>query len=427
MARALCYCIILSFAFIVGIAPLSATAKGGKGRGSEGGSATAYIPMAMDHEDYKFRNLSGDNSCLGEDDHLDWQAFGSLQPGESFSFTPLYAACNGHTAAISVTAFWSSGPLELASTAPDSDFVSWDDAQQGKRIIAPVVANSAQLCMFPSYREDGLNYTITLTNRSEETIHNIVIQGQSENDWPKYYYPRCLNADADNDGWNDALEHTMGKLVAPNIGAYTLWGSNYLRDRSMTAITDDEVDSYPPDLNDNGIVDGSDLAEMQSFIGQGNGIPLERISPNRSDAEWFYNNNKPWRRYDLDGDGWVDQTDVDIMTQLIGQPVPMLVDSITPTARLVAPLAGDTVARGQDYRLQGHVWDNAAITQVAYLVDGKIICSVTNPVAGFGFDSPFNFCWWSVPRKSGSYEITVRVTDAAGLVSTSAPVIVWAQ
>ncbi|MGH8509426.1 MAG: Ig-like domain-containing protein, partial [Gammaproteobacteria bacterium] len=240
-------------------------------------------------------------------------------------------------------------------------------------------------------------------------------------------------ADADHDGWNDSLEHSMANLVYPNgyiagiYQPYILWGSNYLRAEAQTAIADDEVDSYPPDLNDDGVVDALDANKLAGHLGEGNGVPLEQISPNGGDARFYWANTWPWRRFDLDGDGYVSETDAGIVASLVGQPIPMPEDSIAPTARVTAPGAGATVTKGGYYLIRGHVWDNAAVKQVAYLVDGATVCTVTDPVPTFGFTSPFYACWWKIPKRQGPHEITIRVTDAAGNVVISDSVTVLAQ
>jgi hypothetical protein len=386
--------------------------------------------MSLAYDRYDFRNLSGDNSCLGEDDALEWQATEALKPGESFSYTPQVPACDAHPAAISVVLSWEGSASELSSVVPDNDFASWDPTQQGKRIVAPRIGTTAQLCMFPAYDASNEYYTITVTNVGSTTAYNVLLQGRSDNDWSINYYARCMNADADGDGWNDSLEHSMANLLYP-LGyidgvfqPYLLWGSNYLKARAETSRPDDEIDSYPPDLNDDGVVDANDVAIIESYLGQGNGIPLEDISPNPSDPEWFHANHFPWRRYDLDGDGYVSQEDVNIVKSLIGQPIPIPKDIIAPTARVTVPSSGEIVPRGEYYLIRGHVWDNAALMRVEYLVDGKPQCSVTNPVPTLGYASPFYYCWWNVPNRSGPYTITIRAYDVAGNTATSKGVTV---
>lgn len=404
--------------------------SGGKGGGSKP-VPSEYVPMFLEQEYYFFR-VAGEDSCLGEDDQLEWTASGSLAPGESFSFTPQKAACKGHPAAISVMASWGGGTLELSSTVPDADLASLDAEQAGQDILAPAHGLTAQLCMFPAYNSDGVDYTITLSNSSSETVHDIQLRGQSRNDWAIHYYPNCINADADNDGWNDSLEHSMTNLLYPNSyinGVFQpdiLWGSNYLRKKPRTASVDDEIDSYPPDFNDDGQVDNYDLLILDAWMGQGNGVALEQIDPDPGMA-WYHNNTFPWRRFDLDGDGFVGEEDHLIVTQVLDQPVPMPADIITPTGRITAPLDRSIVPRGAQVMIKAHAWDNSSLTRVDYLVNGRTVCSKTSPIPDFGFTSPLYYCWWDTPKRSRSYLIEVRVHDAAGNTTLSEAVLVTSQ
>ena len=406
------------------LASLPALAAGKKPRG--GGSEPTHVPMALDSEQAYFKVP---RTCLGEDDQLDWVAIGSLAPGESFTYVSGYPSCERHAAAISVVATWDSGQLLLESTVPDADYSSWDSAQVGAPVSAPAVGNRAQLCMFPFFREAGIHYEVTLTNTSETAVHGIRLHGRHRNDWPIHYHPRCMNADADGDGWNDSLEHTMANLLYP-IGYIDgvlqpdlLWGSNYLRSGSASAARNDEIDSVPVDLDDNGRVDADDVLLIEGWLGEGNGVALQQISPNPG-PEWFHENTLPWRRYDIDGDGWVDATDRDIVLLVATEGQSSSADVVPPTARLNSPTDGEPVARGQYLRLQAHAWDNAALVRVDYLVDGKVVCSVTDPVPEAGFESPFYSCWWQVPKRRGLHEIEVIAYDAAGHVASSRPVIV---
>lgn len=401
-----------------------------KGRNNKP-TPSEFVPMALEDESYFFR-VNGEDSCLGEDDELEWVASGSLAPGESFSFSPKVGACDGHPAAITVVASWGNGTLNLSSTVPDADYSSWDSDQSGHFIEAQAIDNRAQLCMFPRFTVEGENYTITLTNESSAVVNDIKLHGRHENDWSIFYYPRCLNADADNDGWNDSLEHTMANLIYPNgyingvLQPDILWGSNYLRDTARTLIADDEIDSYPPDFNDDGSVDGEDLGIIEQQLGAGNGIPLEEISPNPGENS-YHDNTLPWRRYDLDGDGFVNETDREIVLQLLNQDGPMPADVVLPTARVVEPADGGLVARGESVMIRGHAWDNAALSRVEYLVDGKTVCSVSDPSPVFGFTSPYYYCWWKVPKRSKDYQIEIRTYDAAGNMGSSWPVSVQAR
>lgn len=425
--------ILMGSLLALSLVPQAMAAKPNKNNNGGGGQTVESAPLALVTENYNFRTSAGGDDCLGEDDALTWEAAGELQPGESFTFTPQVPGCTGHPATIAVNLSWQGSELELTSNVPDSDFSSWDASQRGKLVIAPVVDNSAQLCMFPKYKEEGRFYTVTVTNVGNSTASEVVVEGLSKNDWPIFYYPGCINADADGDGWNDSLEHTMANLVYP-VGyidgvyqPYLLWGSNYLSADVTSLDSGDEIDSSPADLNDDGMVDTLDIDFIRNHQGEGNGIPLEAISPNPGDAEFIWNNDFAWRRYDLDGDGYVGPEDLAIVTDLEGEIPPMVEDIIAPTARVISPAEGGVVAKGSQYLIKGHVWDNAAITRVEYLVNGKAVCTITDPKPGFGYTSSFYQCWWSVPKRSGQHELSIRVSDGAGQVGVSAPLLVSAE
>lgn len=417
--------------------PAMAAPPPGKGKNSDvtttDSTTSSSSPLALVTEDYNFRNLSGDNSCLGEDDHLIWEAIGNLEPGESFTFTPQYPACAYHSAAITTQLSWEGSELELSSTVPYRDFASSDIEQTGKPVVAPNVGNTAQLCMFPKYQEEGINYSITVTNIGTDPAKNISLEGKSQNGWVRYYYNRCVNADADHDGWNDAMEQTIASLTR-YIGSIDgefqmnkLWGPNYLRDQASTMSLNDEVDSYPADFNDDGAVDQLDLDKLLLHMGEGNGVPLELISPNPSDAEYFYNQVHVWRRYDLNLDGFVTQADADIVASLFGYTLPLADDIIAPTASITFPADGATIAKNSYLQIKGHVWDNANITQVAYIVNGRTECSATRPAANSYGLSPFYYCGWSVPKRAGTHELEIQVQDGAGNISSSGVIQVTAQ
>lgn len=416
------------------LVPQAMAAKPSKPQGSNNqGEVNVFTPINLEYERYFFRYPEGDNSCLGEDDEFGWKAVGELKPGESYSFTPQYPGCQYHHAAVSVVLSWQGGELELSSEVPANDYSSWDTEQRGKMVVAPNLEHQAQLCMFPAYELPDAFYTITVTNVGNTTASGIVLEGRSENDWAINYYPRCLNGDADNDGWNDSLEHTMANMLYPRnyvdgvFQPYILWGSNYLSDTSLTMSQNDEVDSIPVDLNDDGMVDTLDIDIIQRHLGEGNGVPLEALSPNSGNAGYVWGNVFTWRRYDLDGDGYVGLEDLNIVSELEGEPLPMMSDLIAPTARVVFPAEGEVITRGRAVQIKGHAWDNVAIARVEYLVDGKVICDATDPVPRLGVISPFFQCSWNVPKRRSEYDLSVRVTDAAGQITTSPVVRTLAQ
>ena len=188
----------------------------------------------------------------------------------------------------------------------------------------------------------------------------------------------------------------------------------------MTA--QDEIDSDPADLNDDGQIDTLDVDRIRLHLGEGNGIPLSQLSPNPGNPgnpAYLNANGFEWRRYDLDADGYVSQTDVDIVAALVGYPLPMAEDIIPPTARVLVPAKGATVAKGSYTKISGHVWDNASITRVEYRVDGKTICAAEQPSPVWGVMSPYYVCWWNVPKRQGLHEIEILVFDGAGNQTTS--------
>lgn len=424
----LAYC-ILTLILLPG--SVFAAKPDGNNGGRKSPEPKSEAPLSLVSESYYFR-VSGENSCVGEDDQLAWSAAGSLEPGESFSYTPQVPGCINHLAAISVMATWDAGDLVLSSHAPDADLASLDAEQAGRYIEAPVVGTGAQLCMFPAYNHADVYYTVTLKNNSSETVHGIQVTGKSRNDWGIHYYQNCMNADADGDGWNDSLEHSMSNLLMPNNyidGVFQpdiLWGSNYLRSSARTLEFDDEIDSYPPDFNDDGIVDDVDLQTLYMWMGQGNGIPLENIDPNPG-ATGYHANALPWRRYDLDGNGFVGEEDLAIVELLSGLPVPMATDIVPPTARITSPEEGGSVPRGAYVMITAHAWDNASLSRVEYRVDGKTICSNTEPVSSSNNQSPLYYCWWETPKRSRDYTLEVMAVDGAGNSTISRAVQVRAR
>jgi len=411
---------------------VTSTAEAGKNdKGGGKQPPESATPMTLQWESYYFRSrVEGD--CLGEDDDLEWLAEGTLQPGESFTFTPQYPGCYTHAAAITVVASWEQGSLELSSTVPDADYSSLDAEQVGQTITAPVIGYRAELCMFPAFNTSGVDYTITVTNNSSSPVHGIELHGRHENDWALFFYSRCFNADADGDGWNDSLEHSMANLLYP-IGYIDqvfqpdiLWGSNYLRAMPQSTNADDEIDSFPPDLNDDGAVTATDVDFLEEHLGEGNGIALSQISPNPG-ANWFWENTLAFRRFDLDGDGWVADSDVRIVEAYLGLNLPVAGDIVAPTARVTSHANGESIPRGGSIRITAHAWDNAALTRVDYLVNDRVICSRTDPIPSFGFESPLFSCWWNVPKPARSYRIEIRAYDAQGNLGLSDPVLVQSK
>ena len=132
----------------------------------------------------------------------------------------------------------------------------------------------------------------------------------------------------------------------------------------------------------------------------------------------------PWRRFDLNGDGYIDSEDRQITSAYLDMELPTSSDIVSPTARITAPLDGETVLRGRRVTISSHAWDNAALSRIDYLVNGKVICTVTNAVPSLGFTSPFFVCGWEVPKRNRTHEIEIRVYDAAGNSGVSQTIVV---
>ena len=383
--------------------------------------------MTVQSQSYSWRTTS--TTCVGEDDRLAWSVTGSLAPGTSYTFTPQKPDCAGTLRALTANLSWSGSQLQLSSVVPAAAWTDGDTAQLNKSLVAPSVGSTGELCMFPAYPSTGSNtsYSLTVTNVGTTTASNVVVSGTDTNDWIEYYYSHCMTADGDHDGWNDATENSMAMLTyyVPNATPYGYMGTDYLR-ASGAAAPGTGTGADPADVNGDGVVDQTDVSLVQAQLGQGNGVPASAIGPNPTDPKYLYTQALPWRRYDLDGDGYVDQTDVNIVQKLVGQPIPMTTDIIPPTARITSlngatVTAGSTpsVSRGSAVSVGLYGWDNASLTKVELDVNGTAVCTLTTPNSLIG-GTPLFSCSWSVPKKSGvTYTLTAKAYDASGNVAAS--------
>ena len=100
--------------------------------------------------------------------------------------------------------------------------------------------------------------------------------------------PFCNRADGDGDGWNDTLEQGIADLTEPAVVNSTdttdVLGVDYLAGQSLTTTTNDEVDSYPPDVNDDGNVTQADVQAISAWVGRGTGVPLAHVDYTGTDA-----------------------------------------------------------------------------------------------------------------------------------------------
>ncbi|HEX7259655.1 MAG TPA: dockerin type I domain-containing protein, partial [Candidatus Saccharimonadia bacterium] len=93
-------------------------------------------------------------------------------------------------------------------------------------------------------------------------------------------------------------------------------GLNYLK-ACGTPSPNDEFDYWEPDVNDDNVVNQADVTIAQSYVGQGDGRNYLYIND-------YVNANPqpetgPWRRYDMDMDGWVKDLDVNIVRSHLGK------------------------------------------------------------------------------------------------------------
>ncbi len=358
--------------------------------------------MHIDSETYRLP----DRSCVGEDDFIWWQASGSLAPGASYTFTPQKPSCG--LRALMAHVNWSGSQLDLSTNFP---------VAPNSHIVAPPVGNTASVCMFPytGITPPYVSYSFTITNVGTSTASNILMKGEDANDWTIHFYSQCMNADADHDGWNDSIEHTMqdvGRFMSTDYNN-TLKGSQWLASHGSN-IPDDEEDFYPPDFNDDNVVDQTDVNRIISYLGQGNGIGFYRLSPNR-DAYYMGDQAFPWRRFDLDGDGYVTQKDVDMVQGSVGRPIPPATDIFAPTVHIQAPTNGSIFQYTSSTFVDTFASDNMSITKVETYVNGTKICTQDEPT---GNNEPLYRCSWSIPRRRASYTIQVKAYDGAGHVST---------
>ncbi len=389
--------------------------------------AASYVPMKLQSESFYKRWPDGPQGCFYWDDTLKWTATGSLAPGESFSFVPKVPTCSGaEMPVIMAWASWDASQLEITTVAPDVDGISDDPEQIGKPIKGMTVGKEANLCMFTRASRQ-FNYAITIKNVGSETAYAVSLNGSQYNGWPTFYYDKCSKADADRDGFNDSLEHVMGQLTYhgyPKDGTYpydTFMGSNYLRNKASSALTLDEVDFFPVDFNDDGVVDQRDVDRLLPYLGQGTGVSIDRIGPNPGTANYLYTQAQPWRRYDFDGDGYVSVADRTLLQSFVGQTLPKATDTLPPVARVVAPLNQGTVKRGSSTLITVYAADLHRLEQVDMFVDGRLLCQLREGSTGnANNDLPHHRCWWSVPKRNMTHQIEVRARDASGNMSTTA-------
>jgi hypothetical protein len=187
------------------------------------------------------------------------------------------------------------------------------------------------------------------------------------------------------------------------------------------------VDAYPVDVNDDGVVDATDVAIVESWVGQGTGVPVDRVNFTGSGSDTFANQTGLWRRYDLDGDGLVTANDVAWVQDEVGRPVPDPQDVIAPHVVIDRSYVPSSVPRGSGVWLGASARDNRALVSVQFAVNGTAVTQqCTTPmneaadptVLGHPTLGPEYGCYWSGAKRAGQYTVTASATDAAGNTST---------
>jgi len=405
---------------------------------AHGGTSTSSTPMTLQWETISRPSSSQDPAYFQTDDFMNWKVTGDLAAGASYTFTPQWpTSWASELPAATANLTWSgSTTLTMTTVVPQNNQIAGIDPSVdhiGQQITAPVYSNSAQLCLFmtggpvtPSW-----TYTVTITNTGSQPATGVSFTGQESNGYTANYAHFCNRADADADGWNDTLEQGLLDLSYPGASTTNdrlgVLGSDYLGATSRTTTTTDEVDASPVDLNDDGVVDSADVAIIQSWVGQGTGVPFDRIDYSAVSADTFNKQTGLWRRYDLDGDGLVTRNDVAWVQDEVGRPQPDPVDLIPPHVVIDRSYVPATVAKSTSVWLGASARDNRALMSVVFVVDGSRVsqqCTTPmteatdptqlgNPAAG-----PEYGCVWSGSRQPGTHTVTVTATDAAGNTST---------
>jgi hypothetical protein len=154
-------------------------------------------------------------------------------------------------------------------------------------------------------------------------------------------------------------------------------------------------------------------------------VPLARVDYSNTDANTFGRQFGLWRRYDLNGDGWVTAADVAWVQAEVGRPVPDPIDVLAPVVALDRAAVPATVRRKSSVFVGADARDNRALVSVRFAVNGTALtqqCSdpmteMADPTLRRSPAQPAYQCVWNVPAKAGTVTLTVTATDAAGNTS----------
>jgi hypothetical protein len=414
--------VLISIAALVTSAAVAAPAS----------AASTGTVMTVQSENLRQPYSWQDPCCFGVDDFMSWTVTGQIAPGDSYTYVPRWPISSvSELPSMSASLRWTGATtLRMSTVVPTNGEVTGADPSvdhSGQTITAPVVGTTAALCMFfvPSGSTSTFNYAITITNVGTATATAVAFSGQESNGYTANYGPFCGHADADGDGWNDTLEEGTLDLTIPSAGTTAdkmgVVGTDYLSRRSVTSTSGDEVDSYPPDVTDDGVVDQADVDLVSGWIGQGTGVPFAHVDysgvgPNRYQAQ-----SGLWRRYDLNGDGLVTAADVAWVQAEVGRAVPDPVDVVSPWVAF-DPATATSYPRRSGVWLGAYARDNRALTSVKFYANGTALtqqCTdpmteMANPISYHNPAAPQYQCVWNTPGKRASVTLTVTATDGAG-------------
>ena len=397
------------------------------------------------------------SGCFGVDGYGSWTGSGTLDPGQSYDFTPAYPTCvASENPVIAMHVDWSGGTqLRVETTNPFVEPVTNVAATMGFHQVAPVAAaagggQQANLCMFtdPYATDTALGYdqtngygppigwSIKVTNVGTQSA-SVNLTGFETNGWPAEYFAGCGRADADGDHWNDTIEQDVLFLGGGNAAASpATYGSFYESTATPIDINGTMlVSSDPADVNSDGVITQTDVDAVQQTLGQGNGLPIDELSPNGYSTSLVANplcstgitsstfaKQAPWRRDDLDGDGCVTAHDVSMVQGLVGKSLPLSGDYLAPWAVITS--TNTAPAKASAFDITGFASDNDMLTHVDTYIGSKLMCSDWAARSGTGMSPQYNCYWQSVPKRAGvKTTVTMKAYDSAGHSYTTTQVV----